>query len=449
MKVLIIDQGSVGLAIALRAAQAGHTVYHFIEPKPENFAQHVGKGYHKNIEKVKDWVPYASKVDLILTMENGNYIEKLDALRSRGLPVYAPSAKAVELEINRAKGMEFLEAHGIEVPEYISFKTLQEVKKFVEGNEGPWVIKPAGDCENKALSFVSQSDVELLQQLEVWENQKADFGKDGIMLQRKVEGIEMAACLWLGPAGFFGPVSESFEHKKLMNKNKGPSTGEMGTVIKYVKESKLADTVLRPLEESLIDLEAYCSVDVNCIIDKKGDVHPLEFTMRCGFPAVNLQFYLHKGDPIQFLIDALDAEDTLDVSYDVGICAVLAIPDFPYGNYKESQVVGLPIYGITDANEKHIQPQSMMKMQMLLEKDGEAVQDEGYATAGDYVAIICHSAETVIEAQDRLYKIADKIKVPDGMLRTDIGQRVIDSLPQLQKLGFATDWQLGKPSSDK
>ena len=332
-KVLIIDQGAVGLAIALRAAQAGHKVYHYIEPKPDNYAQHVGENYHENIEKVKNWVPYSSKVDLILPMENGSFIEKLDALKKRGLPIYAPSAEAVALEINRDKGMKFLEEHGIKVPEYFLFKTMDQVSKYIKENEGPWVIKPAGDCDNKALSFVSKSDEEMLERIELWKNQKADFGNDGIFLQRKVEGIEIAACQWTGPNGFFGSVSESFEHKKLMNNDKGPSTGEMGTVIKYVKESKLADTVLKPLEDSLAEIGAFASVDVNCMIDDEGNVHPLEFTMRCGFPAVNLQFFLHEGDPIQFLIDALEGEDTLKVSYEVGICCILAIPDFPYGNF--------------------------------------------------------------------------------------------------------------------
>ena len=437
--ILIIDQGAVGAAIALRCAQAGHTVYHYVEDKPQNYAEECGKDLHPNIEKVTEWIPYASKVDLILPMENGSFIEKLDSLKKRGMPVYAPSAEAVKLEIDRSAGMKFLEDHGIKVPEYKAFKNLDQVEKHILENPGPYVIKPAGDCENKALSFVSKSDVEMLQQIKVWKAQKADF-ENGIILQKFIKGIEMSACLFVGSDGFVGPVSESFEHKKLMADDLGPSTGEMGTVIKYVKESKLADIVLRPLEKSLVKMKAYCSCDVNCIIDEAGEVHPLEFTMRCGFPAINLQLFLHEGDPIEFLIDALNGEDTLETSFETGICVVVAIPDFPYGNYEKEQVVGLPIYGITEENEKHIQPQSMMKTQMLLESDGEAVEGDGFATAGDYVCILVHSGESVKEAQKNVYDIADQIKIPNMILRTDIGNRVIKALPKLQKLGFAMGW---------
>ena len=79
-------------------------------------------------------------------------------------------------------------------------------------------------------------------------------------------------------------------------------------------------------------------------------------------------------------------------------------------------------------------------------KDSGAAQ---YKTAGDYVMVICASAKTLIEAQERLYKIEDGIKVPDKIVRTDIGDRVKKALPKLQKMGFATDWELGKSGTPK
>jgi phosphoribosylamine---glycine ligase len=439
MRVLIVDQGAVGLAIAYRCAQFGHKVFWYVEDKPGNYPEEVGKDYHKNIEKVTNWVSYVPKVDLTISTENGAFIEKLDSFKRRGHKVYTPSKEAVELEINRGKGMAFLEDHGIEVPEYHTFKSLAEVEKFVRNNPGPWVLKPEGDNENKALSFVSKNDGELLNQLAIWKEQKQQF-TGSIILQKKIEGIEFAVCAWVGSEGFIGPFSESWEHKKLMPKDHGPNTGEMGTVIKYVKESKLGEMVLRPLEEDLAEMGAFCSCDVNCIIDEDGQPWPLEFTMRFGWPATNIQIFTHKGDPVQFMLDALDGEDTLEVDYDVAIGVVLAIPDFPYGNFKEEQVMGLPIYGITEENDKNVQPQSMKMAEMLVEEDGEIIETVGYVTAGDYVAVIVDTGETVEAAQKAVYKIADEISIPNKIQRSDIGDRVIKKLPELQQMGFASGW---------
>lgn len=438
MKLLIVDQGAVGLAIAYRAANYGHEVYWYVEDKPENYADEVGRGYAK-IQKVKNWVSFALKADLVICTENGSFIEKLDSLKARGVKVYSPSKEAVELEINRGKGMRFLEDHGIKVPEYHTFKSLEEVQKFVTDNEGPWVIKPEGDNENKALSFVSKNDGEMLNQIELWKKQKA-FTGGSIIVQKKIEGIEFAVCAWVGSDGFVGDYSESFEHKKLMAKDAGPSTGEMGTAIKYVKESKLGDMVLEPLEADLVKLGAYCSCDVNCIVDKKGQPWPLEFTMRFGWPATNIQLFLHKGDPVQFMLDALDGEDTLKTSLDPAIGVVLAIPDFPYGNAKKEEVVGLPIYGITDKNDKHIQPQSMMLDELLLEEETGIVETTGPVTAGDYVAIVVDTGKTVTEAQENVYAIVNEISIPNKIYRSDIGDRVKEQLPELQKMGYATSW---------
>lgn len=130
MDILIVDQGAVGLALAHRCAQYGHDVYWFVEDKPENYVELVGKGY-EGITKVKNFLSWVPKVDLTVCTENGSFIEKLDKLKKQGFMIYTPSAEAVELEINRGKGMEFLEDHGIEVPEFMTFTSLDQVSAFV------------------------------------------------------------------------------------------------------------------------------------------------------------------------------------------------------------------------------------------------------------------------------------------------------------------------------
>ena len=95
-----------------------------------------------------------------------------------------------------------------------------------------------------------------------------------------------------------------------MNDDHGPNTGESGTVMRVVKTSKLAKIMLEPLTD-LLEKVGYCGdIDVNCIIDEKGQAWPLEFTCRLGWPAFQLQTALVEGDPVQWLLDLAKGKDS-------------------------------------------------------------------------------------------------------------------------------------------
>ena len=441
MKLLLIDHGEVGLAFALRCAEAGHIVYWHIEIKDGN-NQKTGTGIHPGIIKVKEWLPIATKVDLIVATENGNFLPKLEALRKRGIPVYVPSQAVADLEIKRGDGLKFLEKHGINVGEYMTFPNIKQAQKYVMDNPEKYVFKTLGDNDNKALTFVGKTPQQMIQQLQTW----MDTGmapKGEVMLQKFVKGIEFGVSRWFGRDGPIGPIEETFEHKKLFNGEKGCNTGEMGTVQKYVKESKLYDIVLKPLEKELTKMGAFTMIDLNCIIDEKGEPCVLEFTCRWGWPAFNISINAHKGDPVQWMLDACRGKDTLSTSMDVLIGVVLTIPPFPY-EADDYVVEGVPIYGLTDALKKNIQPQSVMMGKYIDEVDGELQETKGWVTSGSYVAVVVEKGASVEKAREKVYKIVDKVSMSDMGYRTDIGEKVIKWLPELQKHGFATDWPIEK-----
>ena len=87
------------------------------------------------------------------------------------------------------------------------------------------------------------------------------------------------------------------------------------------RKSLLADKVLKPLEDFLHGIGYSGYIDVNCIIDDKGNPWPLEFTTRPGWPLFQIQQALHLGDPIQWMLDSLNGKDTFKVR--VGLLAVL------------------------------------------------------------------------------------------------------------------------------
>ena len=440
MKVLCIDSDLAGLAFCKRCAEAGHDVRWFVKESPQNNPK-AGAGF-KGITVVKNWVASMQWADVVFLTHNGDYLKRLDFFKSKGAKVFAPSQQSADLEINRGKGMEFLQKHGIEVPPFKTFKTLKEAEDHVWKTEERFVFKTLGDNEDKSLSYCSKSPADMIARLQRWQELGMN-PKGEVMLQTFIEGIEMGVSRWMGADGYISVWNENFEHKKLMPGDKGCNTGEMGTVMKYTTESLLGDIMLEPLEDGLLELGHIGDVDVNCIIDDKGQPWPLEFTCRPGWPAFNIMMATHKGDPVQWMLDACDGKDTLKVSEKVAVGVLLAIPPFPH-KADQAEVEGLPVYGVTKQNQKYLWPMEVMITSMP-DMDGESVvENEIWTTAGEYVAVVTGTGKTISMACERAYETVEEIHVSDMLYREDIGKGLADKLPKLQANGFATSFELGE-----
>ena len=434
MKLLIIDTDGVALSFAFRASLAGHQVRWFIEPKPSN-NKATGDGF-KGVEKVDNWVSSVKWADLIISTSNDKYVEKLDFFRKQGFPVFGPTPASANLEISRGDGMKLMEKTGIETVPYKTFKSMDEAKKHVEKTEERFVFKTLGDNEDKSLTYVSKSPADLIGWMERLIS-RGEQPKGDVMLQTFVRGIEMGVSRFMGSNGWVGQYNESFEHKKLMPGNYGPNTGEMGTIAYFTPESKLGDETLGKLEKELLKLGHTGDVAIGFMIDDKGKPWPTEWTCRFGWPIANMMLGATEGDPIEWMLDALNGKDTTSFKEDIGCCVVLAHGDFPHGNMTKREVSGVPLYGVTKGNKKHIHPQAI-KIDVMPDMDGDKmVRRPLWNTSGDYVAVVTGFGKDVKQATDRAYKTVEQLHISNIIVRDDIGEKLESQLPDLHKMGYA------------
>jgi len=434
MKFLLVDQDGVGLAIAWRASLAGHKVRWFIKPS-KTIDPTVGDGF-PGIQKVDNWLSHAMWADLIFCTSNCAYIPQLERVKKAGAKVYGPSVASADLEIKRGEGMKFLEEHGVEVPPYKTFKTLKDAEKYVWKTEERWVFKTLGDNEDKSLSYCGKSPADMISRLRRWQEMGMN-PKGEVMLQQFIPGIEMGVSRWMGKDGWCSPPNINFEHKKLMPKNYGPNTGEQATLMQYVTEEKMSKDLLDPIEKDMLKLGHLGDMDLNCIIDEKGKAWPLEFTNRPGWPAFNMMLAQHKGDPIQWMADSLEGKNTLQVSYETGVCIVMTQPPFPYTNTDLKKTSGVPIYGVTKTNQRYIMPQGVKMATLVDDVDGKPVERQMWATAGEYIAVITALGPNVKKAAERAYKTVDELSVPDMIVRACVGDDMEEKLTKLQAMGYA------------
>ena len=441
MNVLLLDQTGSFLDFALRCTAAGHVVKTCMAyDKKTNQRRKIGDGLIDKIER-EDWQKWSKWADIILTSDNVKWLRELDLLKKRGFPVFAPSWESADLELHRIKGQALFKKCGLKVVDYQAFSDYKKAEKMVMQTMGRYVSKPDGDVD-KALSYVSKSPADMIYMLRRWDSMAGNKGR-GFMLQEFVGGIEFAVNGWMGKNGFAKAIEESFEHKKLMPDDYGPNTGEMGTAIKYVEYSKLAEEVLYPLEDELIKIGHTGSVDVSVIMDEDGVPHPLEFTSRLGWPAFNIVQPLHP-DPVEWMAHLLDGEDTFQPSLDHAIGVVMCIPDFPYSHLTKKEVSGIPVYNLDDDNEyrPYIAPCELMSgMAPAMEGDELVDNKRLMVSCGDYLVVATGCGDTVREAKKKAYDAVESLEIPNNIIvRNDIGDRCKKWLPELQEYGYATEW---------
>jgi phosphoribosylamine--glycine ligase len=427
MRFLLIDPHGDALDVAHQAFVNGHDVRHFIRDTPKTC--HIGVGL---VNVIRDFGPSLEWADLIFMADNSLYLKQIDsfrAFRPKAL-IIGPTWDTAQWELDRRVGFRVLNDHAIDVAPFKEFADYETAIDFVKKEDRRFVSKPFGDGD-KALTYAASGPdptADMIYMLTKW---RKKFGKpkDHFILQDFIDGIEMGADGWFGPGGFDQGWSESFEFKKLMSGNYGMNTGEMGSVLRFTKRSKLARQVLEPLGEALARCGYVGYISVNCIIDVKGQPWPLEFTMRPGYPTINIEAEVHSTvDPVERLYALANGEDCKSCVLDrVALGVVVALPSFPHSHSLAKEIDGIPIHGITSRLWPHLHPCQMRSTKGELE------------TAGDYVMVVTAQSDTVSGARTAAYYRTKKIHIPGGMaVRDDIGERLAKQLPILHDQGYAT-----------
>jgi phosphoribosylamine--glycine ligase len=429
MKILLIDCGGNFLDFALRCKQWGHEVKWFIAPDKNGNRIPIGDGL---VERVNDWQKWMRWSELTVLSDNTRYIQALEGYRKYGYPIFGANLAGQAMELDRSVGQKVFKDAGIDTLPYKTFNDYDSAEAYVRKTMGRFVSKPSADVD-KALSYVSKSPQDMIYMLRRWK--KLGKAKAPFILQEFCPGVEMAVGGWFGPGGWNHAINENWEHKKLMNGDKGVNTGEMGTVLRYVDKSKLADKVLFPVTDYLFKIGYTGFIDVAVIIDESGTPYPMEFTARFGWPHFQIATALHQGDPAAWMADLLAGYDSLEVSKDIATGVVCAIPDFPYNKVPREDTTGIPIY--SDMNE-NIHPCEVMAGTVPIQAGGKVVDMPGWVTAGSYLLVATGTASSVSASAKKAYDVLKGIEIPNSpMYRTDIGERIKKELPILQSLGYA------------
>jgi len=432
VKILLIDCGANFLDFALQCKKSGHEVKWFVAPDNNGKRIPVGDGL---VEKVGEWQKWMRWSELTLTSDNTRYMTMLEPYRKLGYPIFGCNVAGSEMELNRTTGQKILKDAGVDIMPYKTFTSYDDAESFVKKTMKRYVSKPSGDA-NKALSYVSKSPADMIYMLRRWK--KMGKLKQPFILQEFTPGIEMAVGGWFGKNGWSSAININFEHKKLMNGDLSVNTGEMGTVVSYVKKEKLANKVLFPASDYLMEIGYTGYIDVAVIIDENGTPWPLEYTSRPGWPHFQIISSLHEGDPVIWMRDLIDGYDSLEVKEGVSTGVVVTIPDFPFNRISREDLCGIPVY--CDQENPNIHPAELMAGVAPNVVGNKVLDMPTWVSAGNYLLIATGVSATVSSSSKKAYEVIREIEIPNSPgYRTDIGNRLKHQIPTLQKLGYAKE----------
>lgn len=304
-KILIVGTGldlSIALEIVSRDLQ-GKVFYcsrvNESFPRIENVL--VGKGFERFglslVDDVDTFIEFEDK-NLFVVVTDVGFGGLVDRLRERNFIVFGSTYKGDMLENNRVFGKKVMQESEISVPEYYSCESLREVEKVLGSlsEDEKWVLKAntvSGSFDTRVGTVV-----ELLGALEQVEEVEKGL-EVGYILEKYIEGIEVASAAFFNGKEFLKPIVITFE-------------SEWGGYISWERDSEVFEKGLSRVSKVLGDFGYRGMIDLNGIWTRNGEYYGIEFASRFGYPWGRIQSKM-----ISNLVDVLFATangDLIDIS---------------------------------------------------------------------------------------------------------------------------------------
>ncbi len=422
MKFLFISLEALSIDLAYVIRQEGNDVKFFTQNATE---KDVGDGF---VDKIDSWEDQVDWADLVVFDDIG-FGKIAEKLRAEGKKVVGGSLYTDKLENEREYGQQELARAGVSVLPNWNFSNFDDAIRFVHDNSGRYVIKPSGKAQNeKELLFVGQeadgNDVinVLAHYKKNWSNKIRVF-----QLQQYSSGVEVAVGAFFNGKEFINPVNINFEHKRLFPGNIGPSTGEMGTLMLWIRKSKIFELTLEKIKQDLANSGYVGYIDLNCIANGTG-IYPLEFTSRFGYPTISINMEGVTSRWSKFLHSIASGENVelkTKSGFQVGV--VIGVPPFPFNDdrtFRKFSEEATILFKTQNLDGIHLGE---------VKREGN---DWRIAGRSGYSLVVTGSGHTTAEAREQAYQRVANIMIPNMFYRTDVGSGWVRDSDLLLSYGY-------------
>ncbi|ENY0912355.1 MULTISPECIES: phosphoribosylamine--glycine ligase [Serratia] len=423
MNILIIGNGGREHALAWKAAQSPLADKVYVAPG------NAGTALEANLENVAiaatdipALVAFAQSHDIGLTIvgpEAPLVIGVVDAFQAAGLKIFGPSQAAAQLEGSKAFTKDFLARHRIPTAEYENFTEVEPALAYVRRKGAPIVIKADGLAAGKGVivAMTLQEAEEAVRDM-LAGNAFGDAGHR-IVVEEFLDGEEASFIVMVDGENVV-PMATSQDHKRVGDGDTGPNTGGMGAyspapVVTDEIHRRAMDQVIWPTVRGMAaEGNTYVGfLYAGLMIAADGQPKVIEFNCRFGDPETQPIMLRLRSDLVELCLAGAEGrlnEKSSDWDERPALGVVLAAGGYP-GDYRNGEVIqGLPQQESANGKVFHA---------------GTRLQGDDVVTSGGRVLCVTALGDTVAQAQQRAYQLAEGIQWPGSFCRKDIGYRAI------------------------
>lgn len=334
-----------------------------------------------------------------------------DSLRANKISVFGPSKESAQLEGSKIFAKEFMKQARVptaesEIVSSVS-ETLLHAKKFTP----PYILKADGLAAGKGVFICS--DISELKSAAENLFEKKILGPAGqtALLEQNLPGKEIS-LLVLTNGSDFQVLPLAQDHKRLLDDNKGPNTGGMGTVAPMAIEAdlytKIISKVVQPSIENL-NRRNYLFRGVLfvglMIVDNEPFV--LEYNVRFGDPETQVILPLIDNDLAELFLNLSNGNlNKIKFNNKTAFCIVNAAEGYP-----DKPVKNIAIQLPENTEDSYI-----------LHAGTARNSDNKLISSGGRVLNIVAVQENFTQARFKAYELNSKIEFTGRQYRNDIGK---------------------------
>ncbi|MBC3618465.1 phosphoribosylamine--glycine ligase [Vibrio metschnikovii] len=423
MQVLVIGSGGREHALGWKVAQNPQVETVFVapgnagtalEPKLENV--------NIAVEDIAGLVAFAQQKNIALTIvgpEIPLVLGVVDAFRDAGLAIFGPTQAAAQLEGSKAFTKDFLARHNIPTAAYANFTEIEPALAYVREQGAPIVVKADGLAAGKGVIVA----MTLQEAEDAIQDMLADnsFGEAGsrVVIEEFLDGEEASFIVMVDGQNVL-PMATSQDHKRVGDADTGPNTGGMGAyspapvVTQDVHDRVMREVIYPTVRGMAAEGNPYTGfLYAGLMIDAQGTPKVIEYNCRFGDPETQPIMMRLQSDLVELCLAALDGKlDQVESKWDprASIGIVLAAGGYPADYRKGDVISGLPTQEIAGEKVFHA---------------GTSDQSGAVVTNGGRVLCATALGESVSQAQQRAYQLAQQIEWQGMFYRHDIGYRAI------------------------
>ncbi len=339
-----------------------------------------------------------------------------DKFEAAGLAVFGPRKAAAEVEGSKSFAKELMKKYHIPTADYAVFTNYEDARNYIEEKGAPIVIKADGLAAGKGVTVALTKEEALTSLEEMLIDAKFGAASSQVVIEEFLAGEEFS-LMALVNGEVVVPLEIAQDHKRAYDGDLGPNTGGMGAYspVPQIGTDTVqiaVETVLIPAAKAMVqEGRSFCGVLYAGLIKTTEGPKVIEFNARFGDPETQVVLPRLQSDLVQVVLELLNGGcPTLEWDEQVMIGAVVAAKGYP-----EAYEKGAVLTGLSDINRE------VFTFHAGTEKN----EDGEFITAGGRVLLVGAKAESLVEAQEKVYCELEKLTRDGVFYRKDIGAKAI------------------------